>query len=165
MADKRTRLRVTTDGPGYLTSRSQSLAQLAVVRVPELLAFDRPNHAGDAFPFDLLVMEDEEARFSIVARGFATARAKIETDGIPDLECEVDANLVRQARKHPYPVVMFLFDADRDPGRFLRLDTQPEPAANAKVTLLTFPIENTITEASVRKLASELEQSRLARVG
>ena len=165
MADKRTRMRVTTNGPDYLISRSQSLAQLAIVRVPELLAFDRPNHAGDAFPFDFLVMEDEEARFSVVTRGFATSRAKIETEGIDDLELEVGADLVRQARKHPYPVVMFLFDADRDPGRFLRLDAQPEPPANAKSVLLTFPIENTITGASVRKLASELEQSRLARVG
>jgi hypothetical protein len=165
MTNKRTRLRVTTEGPDHIESRSDALAELAIARVPELLAFKRPRGAGEAFPFDLLILADREPRFSVFVKGFSSQRSKPHPEEIGDLECEVEASLLRAARKNPHPVVLFLFDADRGHGRFLRLDARPEPPSNAKTVLLTFPIENTITADSIRKLATELEQARLVRVG
>jgi hypothetical protein len=55
--------------------------------------------------------------------------------------------------------MLFLFDADMDPGRFLRLDTLPNPG-DAKTVVLSFPIENTITGDSIRALAAELAKER-----
>jgi hypothetical protein len=165
MTEKRTRIRVTTDGPDHLGWRSATLGELALARVPELLAFPRPKEAGEAFPFDFLVMVDGEARFSVAARGYGTLQAKIDPVEFTDLECAVEASLLRHAHKSPYPVLLFLFDADRDHGRFLRIDTLPRPKTGVKTVVLTFPIENTITAESVKELADELARSPLVRTG
>ena len=95
----------------------------------------------------------------------SSMRMKRDPRNIPDWELKTHAEVIRKSRKSLNPVVAFLFDADSDYGRFSRLDTFPDPDADADSVVITFPIENTITPEGVRSLVTELERSRLVRTG
>jgi hypothetical protein len=152
------RFRVTTDGPDYLVWRSELLAELAVLRVSGLVMLKPPN--GNSLPFQLVAASQSGVCFIIETVAYSSFQLKIEPESIPVLELEAEADRVRTAQRIPTPVVMFLFDADRDHGRFLRLDTLPEPPVGAKTVVLSFPVENTITGDSIRALAAELAKER-----
>ena len=154
-----TRFRVTTDGPAHITWRSELLAELAIMRVDELRLM-KPPSGSPAPPFQLVAASDSGICFIVQIAAYSSFRLKIEPESIPVLELEVEAERVRTALRIPTPVVVFLFDGDRDHGRYLRLDTLPEPAAGAKTVVLSFPVENTITGDSIRKLAAELARER-----
>jgi hypothetical protein len=162
MSNSTTAARVTTRGPDYLEWRSAVLAKLAIVRVPELTPLEPPKNSAADLPTSYVVVAPGGLVFFVVAKGYSSFRLKIDPEQIPVLEWEAAADLVRAARESVTPVVLFLFDADRDHGRFLRLDTLPEPEAGARSVVLSFPIENTITRDSIQNLAAELGRTRRA---
>jgi len=153
------RFRVTTDGPDYLVWRSELLAELAVMRVTGLTALKPPNGSSE-LPFQLVAASAAGVCFQIEVAAYSSYRLKIEPEALAVLELAIDAGRVRAAGDSATPVVLFLFDGDRDHGRYVRLDTLPKPAAGAKTVVLAFPVENTITGDSVRGLAAELARER-----
>jgi len=143
--------------------RGDLLAELAILRVPELVALKRPKGSQEILPFKFLVTSRDGLCFFVEPRGFSSSQLRVKPAELTSLdtwEWEADAKLVREACASPNPVVLFLFDADLDPGRYLRIDTLPEPARGAKTVLLSFPIENAITAESVRALADEIAKQR-----
>jgi hypothetical protein len=158
-AEHADRVRVTTDGPAHLVWRSELLAELAVLRVEGLILMKPPRGASD-LPFPLVAMSAGGVCFFVEVAGYSSHRLKIEPESIGVLELEFDAERVRTARHILTPTILFLFDADRDHGRFLRLDTAPEPAPKAKTVVLSFPVANTITADSIRALAEALGKGR-----
>jgi hypothetical protein len=165
MPEKRDHIRVDTDGPAYLVWRGELLAELALAQVEELVVLKRPKESQTDFSFDFVVTAHAGLCFFVEVKAFSSMRLQREPRNIPDWHLKTDAEVVRNGRKSLNPVVAFLFDADSDYGRFLRLDTLPEPAADANTVVLAFPIENTITADRVRNLVTELERSRLVRTG
>jgi hypothetical protein len=153
------RVRVTTDGPDHLIWRSELLAELAIMRVGELTIF-KPPRGGLALPFQFVAVSSSGSCFAGEVAAYSSCLLKIEPESIAVLELEVDAERVRTARQIRTPTFMFLFDADRDHGRYLRLDTQPKPADGAKTVVLSFPVANAITADSVRALVVALEKER-----
>lgn len=153
------RFRVSTDGPDYIGVLGEKLAELAIMRVSELTVM-KPPPGKLHTPFDLIATTDSGVCFLVEIRAYSSFQHKIEPELIPVLELEVNAEHVRTVRQSPTPIVVFLFDGDRGHGRYLRLDTFPKPADDAKTAVLSFPIENTITGESIRTLADEIARER-----
>ena len=151
---------VTSEGPPHIVWRTPQLAELALARVPELAEVSNLDTAAPGVPSDFLVLTPNAVPISIVARGYSSRKCKIEPAIVPVLEWKADAKLILAATRSRDPVVMYLFYADRDHGRYLRLDTLPEPADGAKTVVLSFPVENTISGDSIRALAEELAKER-----
>jgi hypothetical protein len=138
--------------------------ELAIIRAGELAALRRPKGAQDILPFQFLIASKDGFYFFIEPRGFSSIRLRLKPVDLVAAETwewEADANLIREARVSRHPAVLFLFDADLDPGRYLRLDTLPEPSKSAKTVVLSFPVENTITGESIHALADEIAKERL----
>lgn len=151
---------VTSEGPPHITWRTPQLAELAIARVPELLEVKQPGIANPGFAYDFLVLASNTVPVYIVAKGYSSRRCRIEPDFVPVLGWKADAEFLIATAKSHDPVILFLFDADRDHGRYLRLDTLPEPPRGEETVVLSFPVENTITGDSIRALAAELAKER-----
>jgi hypothetical protein len=161
MSDPQAPIRVSTTGPAYLGWRGELLAELALARVPEFIVLKSDRDV----PFDFVVTTKDGLCFFVEVKAYSSLQLNRAPEKAAALQLRIDSEVLRKARKSLNPVIAFLVDADRDHGRFLRLDTQPEPAQDAESVLLTFPIENTITASSLKNLASQLEKERLVRVG
>jgi hypothetical protein len=93
----------------------------------------------------------------VKVRGFSSRHLKLDdVASIPELRWAVDAEEVRKARRSSTPLVMFLYDADTEHGRFARLDTLPEPQPKARRVLVGFLVEHTISSDSLRRLIAGL---------
>jgi hypothetical protein len=154
-----TRVRVKSSGLEHIAILAEKLAELAILRVPELSVLKRQDGKSSAL-FDFVVTSDKGVCFFVDVKSYSSFGLKIEPDSIPVLELEVDTNHLQIARRSPTPVAMFLFDGDRGHGRYLRLDTLPKPDDSARTVVLAFPVENTITGDSIRALAAELAKER-----
>jgi hypothetical protein len=157
MSNARAFLEVAPGGPEYVGWRSRILAELALARVPELAVFKDP----PGQEYDLVVATDDGLFFQVGVRGFSSFRTNAECiDTIPELRWPVPASEVRRARRNLSPVVLFLFDADGDHGRYARLDVLPAPARASKSVTVSFPICNVLTREGVERLVAELRASR-----
>jgi hypothetical protein len=165
MTEKRDHIRIDSSGPAYLAWRGELLAELALAQVEELVVLKRPKESQADFLFDFVVTAHADLCFFVEVKAFSSMRLKRDPRNIPDWQLKTDAEVIRKARKSANPVVAFLFDADSDYGRFLRLDTVPEPDAGVEAVVLTFPIENALTAESLRNLVTELDRSRLVQTG
>lgn len=161
MSDLRDAERVSASGPAYVGWRAELLAELALARVPEFIVLK----SKDDLPFDFIVTTKDGLCFFVEVKSFSSLREEGNPKEATSLQFRADSDVVRNARRSLNPVILFLVDADRDHGRFLRLDTQPEPEDGAKSVLLNFPIENTLTALNLKSLASQLEKERQVRVG
>ena len=161
MSDKRITVEVKTTGPNYLGWRGELLAELALARVPSLVVHKRANGKPAEMPFDFLVCTEHGLCFFVIVRAFSSIRLGIESpETLGELRWAVDAELLRRVRASQSPVVLFLFDADTDHGRFLRLDTLPEPGSEAHRLAVRLPNENTLTKDSFEKLISTLQVTK-----
>jgi hypothetical protein len=157
MSEKRTSISIDATGPAYLAWRGQLLAELALVRIPELLVHKRPEHAAPDLEYDFLVSTVDGLCFFVKFKSFSSIRQKSRhVDTADELRLTVDADFIRRACANQTPVLLFLFDADADHGRFLRLDTLPEPASDDKHYVLRFPKKNTIDKESLEKAIAAL---------
>lgn len=139
--------------PDYVVWRGESLAKLAIVRLPDLTPYPPP--PGRKEVYDFTVMNGTGPLFDLVVKAFSSFRLPA-----PDFESRpwqwgLPADLVRRARGGANPVVLFVFDADKEHGRYARLDTLPEPPADAEVVQVELPVERAITRASVERLVRE----------
>jgi hypothetical protein len=165
MSATRGSIEVKTSGPSYLGWRGELLAELALVRVAGLSVHKRTKSQPAGMPFDFLVCTEHGFCFFVVVRAFLSIRLGIEcVETVGELRCSLDAGLIRQARENYNPVILFLFDADNDHGRFLRLDDLLRPDARARHLTVRLSVENVINRDSVEKLVVqlELEARRLA---
>lgn len=148
-----------------MTWRGELLAELVLSEVEDFTVLKRPKDSPDQFPFDFVVSTKSGLCFFVEVKSFSSMRMKRDPRNVPDWELRVDTRVARNARTSLNPVVAFLFDADANFGRYLQLDTLPEPEAGTETVVLTFPIENTITAESLKQLAAELERSRRVLAG
>jgi hypothetical protein len=149
---------VKTTGPSYLSWRGELLAELALARVPGLVVYKRPDRPPSELPYHFLVTTEHGFCFFVEVRAFSSMRldvADVETVG--ELRWSVDADLVRHARESLSPVLLFLFDADSDHGRYLRLDTLPAPVSEAHRLTVRLPVEHTINKENLEKLIADLQ--------
>jgi hypothetical protein len=158
MSNSQAFLEVAPGGPEHVGWRSRILAELALARVPELAVFKDP----PGQEYELVVATDDGLFFQVGVRGFSSLRTRAERiDIIPELRWPVPAREVRRARRNLSPVVLFLFDADGDHGRYARLDVLPAPVRGAKSVSVSFPAGNVLTREGVERLVAELRASRM----
>ena len=158
MSDKQTSVEVKTSGPSYLGWRGKLLAELALARLPGLIVHERPNSAPSELPYDFLVSTEHGLCFFVAVRAFSSFWLDVrDVEVVPELRWSVDADLVRRARDSESPFLLFLFDADTDHGRYLRLDTLPPPAPGARLVTARFPVEQVITKEHLERLIADLE--------
>lgn len=166
MSERPRAVRVDGKGPSYPTWKCELLAELALIRVFEFTIHRR--FSGPAGPeHDFLVTAPDGASCLVDVKGFSSHHLKLRdvVASLPELGWAVQADVVRKARQSPTPVVMFLYDADTEHGRFARLDTLPEPDWGTRRVVVAFPVENTITPESLRALVAGLRRPEPAATG
>lgn len=157
MSEQPTSARVDGEGPSYVGWRAELLAKLALARVPELLVYDRPLNGTQDLGYDFLVTTADGVCFFVEVGGYSSYHRKLrDPAAVGELQWSIGPDKIRDSRRSQSPVVMFLFDADTEHGRFARLDTLPEPDRAARRVVVSFPVENTITSESLRALVAGL---------
>jgi hypothetical protein len=130
------------------------LAELALARVPGLIV-NKQHSAGDLC-YDFLVATERGACFFIEVKAFSSMRLGAKAEW----RWRIDASLVHHARESMSPFFLFVFDADTDHGRFLRLDTLPTP--DTRSVTVRIPRENTLDRKGVEGIVAELERAKPA---
>ena len=162
MSNNLTAIRIGSNQPSYVAWRGELLAELALARIPGLVVHKRPDRAPADLAYDFLVVTDRGACFFVAVNAFASFRMTAHRGDIreaPELHWMVDADLVRRVRASESPFVLFLFDADTEHGRYLRLDMLPDPGPKAEFLQVRFPVENTITKESLTRFIADLEKA------
>ena len=57
------------------------------------------------------------------------------------------------------PVVLFVVDADREVGRYARLDRQPPPGGDKRTTPVPLAMDRDLSPKAIAALVSELRQT------
>ncbi len=160
MSNARTSVEVQTTGPSYLGWRGELLAELALARVPGLIVHKRPEQETADLPYAFLVATEDGFCFFVEVRAFSSARLGIkDVQTVGELRWSIDAELIRRARESCNPVVLFLFDADTDHGRYVRLDSLPDPGPHAHHVTVRLPADHTTDRKSVEKLVAALQEA------
>jgi hypothetical protein len=155
-------VRVDGAGPSYTARNSEVLAELALARTFAFTVYRR-TAGDDDLDYDFMVAAADGSRCFVKVCGFSSYHLKLpNVVSVPELLWAINPGLVRKARRSSIPLVLFLFDADTEHGRFARLDTLPEPAANARQVLVRFPVENTITTEALIKMIAEMQHESAA---
>ena len=155
MSEKTAAAEVETTGPSYLGWRGELLAELALALVPELIAHKKPAGVPSEPEYDFLVTAGGGLTVFVLVRAFSAYALRLEdVASRAELKWEVPAELVRRARASRTPLVLFLFDADKGHGRYLRLDTLPEP--HRRTVTLRLPIDQPTSPEGIRKLIEDI---------
>ena len=154
MSDSNPKFReVSTSGPQYLGWRAELLTKLALSRLGGLSFFETSQNE----PYDFVVATSEGSCFFVEVKAFSSIRLNMsKVDKIQELRWRIPSKLLAEANRSRNPFILFLFDADTDHGRFLRLDSIPPTMNSARFQTIRLPISNTITEKTLRALVSEL---------
>lgn len=146
--------------PSYLGWRGPLLAELALARVPGLVVARRPD-PSDPSTHDFLVATGRGPCITVAVEAFSSLRLRAEDPGaVDEWRWHLDRALVRRAREGGSPSFLFLFDADTDGGRFLRLDTLDVPTPAPRRITVRLSAENAITKANLEKLIEDLQAAR-----
>ncbi len=157
MSDKRTSVELKTTGPGYLGWRGELLAELALARVPGLSVHKRPERAASELPAHFLAATSDGLCFFVIVRASSSFQMDIpDVETIGELRWPLEAETIRRARESRSPVILFLFDADTDHGRYLCLDTLPDPGPEARSVMVRLPVSATINKENLEKLIGDL---------
>lgn len=163
MSDSQTSVIVETAGPSYLGWRGELLAELALARVPELVVTKLADNRRMDLGFDFLVAVPGGFCFFIQVEAFSSLALRLsDIAGVPELRWSAPADLLRRAHASHGPVFLFLFDADTDHGRYLRLDALPEPNLDQGEVVVHLPIEQSINRANLLRLVAELRAAPAA---
>jgi hypothetical protein len=158
MSDKRTAVEVQTTGPSYLVWRGELLAELALARLPDLVVHRRPDHSSADLPYDFLVAAEHGFCFFVEVKAFSSFQLDLRNvEEVRELRWSADADLIRRVRNSQNPYLLFLFDADTEHGRYLRVDTLPDPGPEASQLTLRFPVAHAITKESLEQLLADLQ--------
>jgi hypothetical protein len=133
------------------------LAELALARLPGLIVHQRQDRPQSDLPFDFLVTTEHGFCFFVEARAFSSFHLHLRhVERAEEWGCPIDPDLLRRARESFSPVLLFLFDADTDHGRYARLDTLPAPDAGAGPLEIRFPKEAALHKESLQQLIDAL---------
>src|SRR5260370_24245854 len=140
MSEKKASVAVETTGPRYVGWRGELLAEVAVAGLSDVVVTNLASNGHVDLGEDFVVVAPQGLCFFVQVKAFSSLDLKINNvASIPELRFPVDARLVRAARQSRTPVILFLFDADTDHGRYLRLDTLPEPEPNRSQVTVRLP--------------------------
>lgn len=159
MPDPRSIAEIKTTGPDYLGWRGDLLAELALARLPRLTVHKRPEGRSSSIPYDFLVETAKGFCFYVLARAFSSFQlgiAHVERVGV--LHWSLYADLIYRARESRSPILLFLFDADTDHGRFLRLDTLAVPRDKTGRLTVHLPVEQTINRENLEREVAALQK-------
>ncbi|HEX8450906.1 MAG TPA: hypothetical protein VF647_02350 [Longimicrobium sp.] len=149
-------LHLKSSGTEWVARRGAALAQMALVTTFELTIFENLHSKA----YDYAVATKDGMFIRIRVEAYSSRIAGVEgVNTIPELRWTLSADFVRQARTSKAPVVLLLFDADTDHGRYSRLDVLPAPPRGAKWVEISLPLSNTVDPASLRCLVAELRGS------
>jgi hypothetical protein len=147
-----------TTGPSYLGWRGELLAELALARIPGLTVVKQSDRPTSELPFSFLAVTEHGFCFFVEVRAFSSMRLPVaDVDTVREWRWPLDADLVRRARESPNPVLLFLFDADTDHGRYLRLDTLPAPDPKSNRLTMRFSVEQSINKENLEELIAVLQ--------
>jgi hypothetical protein len=157
MSNQNTALIEKSGEPSYVGWRGELLAELALARVPGLTVTKRPDRPAIDWNYDYLVATRHGKCFAVKVAAFASSRSKIDVDN-PNREWKwnEDSVLIREAIESRIPYFLFLFDADQDQGRFLRLDTLPIPT-NDPIVPVELPSKNVIDRERIERIVDDLD--------
>jgi len=107
------------------------------------------------------VATEQGACFFVEVEAFSSARHVVGGWGAgEEWKWKLDAGIVRRARESRNPFLLFVFDADTDRGRFLRLDTLPEPNHDHPTVMVRLPVENAIDKEHLEALIDDIRGER-----
>jgi hypothetical protein len=139
--------------PAYVRWRGELLAQLALSRLPGIAVTPQPMEGR----FDYAVMTSNGSRFLIEVKCLSSFHNRIRRiDTMPELKWRIATSLIRLAHSMSCPVVLFVFDADTEHGRYLRIDNLKLLPTKGNLQRVKLPLENTITEASLDRMLREI---------
>lgn len=154
IAEERAALMVKpVKGPEPLLGYVGSVARLALVRLPELLLFEKRRSRW----CELAVATEDGLFVRVGVAAHSSRRAGIEqVECIEELRWHVSVDVVRRARASITPMILLLIDLDTEHGRYARLDTLPAPPCGAKTVTVGFPRANISSPANLERLIAEL---------
>jgi hypothetical protein len=153
---ERKSIRIEAAGPSYLGWRGELLAELALTKVPGLIVY-KPDLADAGY--DFCVTTRDGFCFFVIVKTFSSIKQDMRTvASVNELRWYLDTKLVQQAHDSYNPVVLFLFDADTDHGRYLRLDTVPLVNSRTR-TPVKLPRENVIDSQGLERLIKTLQET------
>jgi hypothetical protein len=165
MSDEIIKIHAKATAPADLGWRGGALAELAFARVSGLIVNKHLTGPGDGLAYDYLVASEKGACFFVKAEAFSSAHLDAEAEAVDAAggwRRRVDAALVRRAHECGRPFFLFLFDADTDHGRFLRLDALPDPDPKARTVDVHLPREDAIDGKGLERIAAELVAAKAA---
>ncbi len=161
MSSKRTGIDDKERAPGYAGWRGELLAELALARLPGLIVNKRPDRPDIDFGYDFLVATEKGTCFFVDVEAFSSSRNRIADNGSDqEWRWHLDTELVRRAHESRSPFLLFLFDADTDQGRFLRLDTLPIPDRGDRTMTVRIPAKNIINKENLNELIVSLQNAQ-----
>jgi HD superfamily phosphohydrolase len=144
------------NSPNYIGWRGELLAKLALSRLSNLTITEQPREGR----FDFSVMTNDDFDFLIEVKAFSSMRQQIrDIETFELLRWQLPTVFLQKAKSMRCPVVLFLFDADTEHGRFLRVDNLELRSASARFQSVRFPRENTITKESLERMLRDLRSS------
>lgn len=150
-------LDLKSSGAEWVARRGAALARMALVTTLELTIYENLHSKA----YDYAVATEDGMFIRIRVEAYSSRLAGVErVDTIPELRWTLAADVVRQARASKAPVVLLLFDADTDHGRYARLDVLPAPARGAKSAAVGLPLSNKVDPASLKCLIAGLRRTR-----
>ena len=144
----------------YVEWRAELIAKLALTRAG-LIVQDAPAPQ----PFDLLVSTPGGLYFLVETAGYSSMHSRrgprIDRSNAP-LRWPVDVSVLQAAAQVNLPAVLFVIDADREVGHYVRLDRLPPPNSNQRTTSVALTADRDLTPAAIAALVSELHHDRSA---
>lgn len=138
----------------YIGWRTELLAKLALSRLEGITITEQPLNGQ----FDFSVMTSDGFSFLLEVKGLSSMREKIrDIETVSELRWRVQTKVLKRAKTMRCPVVLFLFDADTEHGRYLRIDNLRLVAAAIQTQSIRLPLENTINNESLHRMVKELE--------
>ena len=96
--------------------------------------------------------------FFIRVKAFSSLQLRIVKDeATSPWRWSLDADLLRHVVESRSPFVLFVFDADTDLGRFLRLDSLPSPGPDVRTLNVVIPASNSLDKDGLSGLVSSLD--------
>jgi hypothetical protein len=148
--------------PSYVDWRGELLTKLALARIPGLIVNQRPARPDVDPGYDFLVATEKGFCFFVQMKAFSSSRRSIGRGANQEWPWSLESSVIRRARESRSPFLLFLFDADSEEGRFLRLDTLPMPNDESSTMMIRLSKENTINKESLEQWIAAAEQTRVS---
>jgi hypothetical protein len=150
-------LEIKSEGPEYVGWRGELLTELALTRLAKIADVEIYKPGADQ-GYDFVIGTADGLFVFIQTQSFSSNSAGIkEPQRIDELRWKVPMDTIDRARKSRSPVLFFLFDADTDHGRFIRLDTLGRGKTKAAFETIAFPRQSIINEENLLKMLADLK--------